>query len=206
MERSNDMSLFISMQNDIDTYITTYTSIKNIVTIHDLEHDLIQYMKSRCYPSLSKPASFTVVRNNDPNEIEIDEHIRQKTRLNSETNFTVDNSNHIPHFDDYGFGRLCSYPIIMQIFKLHHNNNKNAEENCCRCYSINHNTDLLNTNDIIQYLVCFIKQLSFKVDDDDSDATFTGRFIDYLNQQLTPLTLNDYGVIKTTYPFTICYL
>ena len=214
------LSLIISMHNDIDVYIRTYTAIKNIVTLHDLEHDLIQYLKSRCYPTMalssptsssSSSSSKSSIMCNDPNEIKIDttdEHISRKQKLthdNTVNDISNKKSRIINCFDDYGIGRLCSHPIIMQIFQLnHHSNDESDGDNCCRCYSIKSDTDLLNTNDIIQFLISYMRENNFNDkdddnnsdDDDDDEAAFTKTFIDYLNQQLTPLSITDYGVNK----------
>jgi len=210
------LSLIIAMHNDIDVYIRTYTTIKNIVTLHDLEHDLIQYLKSRCYPTIkllsptSSSSSKSRIICNDPNEIKIDttdEHINRKAKLthdNTVNDISNNKSRTITCFDDYGIGRLCSHPIIMQMFQLnHHSNDESDGDNCCRCYSIKSDTDLLNTNDIIEFLINYMRENNFNDKDDDNnsdddEATYTKTFIDYLNQQLKPLSITDYGVNKYT--------
>lgn len=193
------ISLLVSMHNDVDIYIRTYSSIKSIITLDDLEHDLMQYLKSRCYPSLplSSPSSSLLSSTyKDPNEIDLykyDEHVSRKARFNdaTNTNTTGDNTiRKISTFDDYGIGSLCKHPIVMQMFNIDHCNDI-GRLHCCRCSRIKTNTDLLKTNDVIQYLTTYMRDIS---DDENEDIHFTNRFINFINEQLSPLSISDYGV------------
>jgi hypothetical protein len=186
------ISLLISMYNDVDVYIRTYSSIKSIITLNDLENDLMQYMKSRGYHSLATISSSSST--SDPNEIDLDksnEHISRKARFSNDKTYTStigdDTIRKVTSFDDYGIGNLCKHPIVMQIFNIDHSINGC----CCRCYSIKNENDLLNTNDIIQYLASYMRDINF---DENDGIHFTNSFIKYINQQLSPLTLSDYGV------------
>lgn len=198
------LSSLVSIHNDIDTYIRMYLNIKSIITLTDLENDLIKFLKSKCYPSILSISSLLSYSSNtikkDPNEISldtIDVQISRKPRLENNNNRNNKNDNNnssnqsnsivLNCFEDYGLGNLCSHPILSQIFQLHTNDGNN----CCRCYSIKNDTKLLDTNDIIQSLVNFVRD-----NDEDNNLTFTSKFIVYLNQQLAPLSINDYGVVK----------
>ena len=198
------LSLLVSIHNDIETYIRTYINIKSIITLCDLENDLINFLKSKCYPSILSissllSASLNII-NKDPNEINLDTDVQisRKPRLDNSIQYNSIQYNRnivINCFEDYGLGKLCTHPIIIQLFQLHMKQ-INDDYNCCRCYSIKNDIKLLDTNNIIQYLVDFVRDNNNHDDNNDNeDDNFTNRFILFLNHQLAPLSISDYWVI-----------
>ncbi len=189
----NILSYLSLLQHKIDSIIANYVGVNNIISIIDLERELVRILDIFCFNSIDYTIALmnsnktkkceSIV--NDPNEIELDATVDNGDSSSSkEAVFIVENGKKSKSFIDFGLGCICKHPVILRLYQLN-------IQSCVLCDKNHGDPAFIPSNKVIEFVhsyymnECVTKQLHFDI------TSFTEK----LCQNLQIGGLNNVGII-----------
>lgn len=144
----HDILTYLSLlQHKIDSIIANYVGVNNIISIVDLERELVRILDIFCFNSIDY--TIALINSNrtkkcesiasDPNEIELDTTIGNSSCSSAGSAFTTKSSKNWKSFIDFGLGCICKHPVILRLYQLN-------VKSCCLCDSNHGNPAFISSS------------------------------------------------------------
>lgn len=190
----NIMSYLSLLQHKVDSIISNYIAVNSIISIVDLEQELVHILNIFCFNSIDY--TIALINSNtkknepiakDPNEIELDISDSNSENVSCSTDVSacvVANNKKWEEFIDFGLGCICKHPLITRLYQLN-------TRSCNFCASNQDSPAFISSTRVIEYLHnyyvndCVTKQLHFEV------SAFTSKVC----QDLKISGLNSAGIV-----------